>query len=544
MHRSSRGFALLSLCFVACFADFARASDFATDLQPGGRGPQADNLIIRKIFVFPGSDDVGNVLAPELDEALIRKLEKNSRFQVVKNPKIGEALKREEKGYNRVIVSPEVHARAARLAGADTTVVLETRHVGHELRVKEEWRRADGSLLFSETQGGNAKGPIEEQKKIVERATDAIIARIPFLGTVTGRTGDTITIDLNADQASVGDKLTIARVVSTKEHPLLKTLVNIDYVTVGTAEITSVDNVLSFAKVTGEPSGEQIGVEHKVVSMDRFVGSRTGKGQGGIDSGKGGGGDRWGRLEQKEKSVADPLDEHDAERLGGEFEKKKARYGMVGGKLLAGTLGHDESLSGVATELSAFGFGGSFIGELWITKQWLLGLGYEFMSATLKGTRAGAEISAAGTSWTKFDIYGGYRYLPEDTLDGTVLTLAVGYESLKMTLPLDTANQLGGKSYSGVLFMVSGDIALDPSNRVEASIGLQPFSSLGEIEYISGTTDGAHVVHAAGRWQHMWKTNLFFHAGVEYSVANGAFKGGKSMTEKRFAITPGLKYLF
>ena len=539
--------ALLSLgvaLAAALGAGDAQANPFATD-DGWNREPQSDSLVIRKIFVFPGSDDVGNVIAPELDEALAKRLEKNSRFQVVRNPKISDALRRDEKGYNRIVVSPEVHARAARLAGADTTVVLESRHIGQELKIKEDWRRADGSLLFSETQSAVAKSPIGDQKKIVERITDAVVARIPFQGTVTGRTGNTITVDLNEDQVSPGDKLTVARVVSTKEHPLLKTLVNIDFVTVGTAQVTSADNVLAFAKIIGEPTSEQIGVEHKIVNIERYVGGSgpQGYGKSDVDGAAGKkGGDKWGGLAEKEKALADPLDVQ--ESLGGEYEKTKARFGTVGARILTGNISHDESNAGINTELSSFAFGAGVMGEAWITKEWILGLGYEFMSATLKGNRAGTPLTASGTSWSRFDIYGGYRYLPEDSIDGTIVTFGLGYESLKMNLPLDTANQIGKKSYSGLLLLVSGDIAIDPSNRVEAIIALQPFSSLGETEFISGSPDGANVVNAGAKWKYLWKTNLFLMVGLDYNVANGTITGGKSMTEKRFAISPGLKYLF
>lgn len=524
----------------------ALANDFATvfsNKQDTRREPQAEpSLTIRKLFVFPGNDDVGNVIAPELDMALTKNLEKNSRFQVIRNQKVADALKMDDKGYGRVVVSPEVHSKAARLAGADTTVVLESRHVGQELKIKEDWRRADGSILFSETHAISAKSGINEQKKAVDFITDNIVKRIPFKGTVTGRTGNVVTLDLNQDQVNVGDRVTIARLVSTKEHPLLKTLVNIDYVNVGTAEVTSVDNVLAFARVTGEASGEEISVENKVINVDQYVNGVPAGRRGDTGGDRGGKDKGWNNLEKYEKANADPLG--DDETLTGDFERIKARYGLLGAKVHFGNIAHSETVSGTNTEISGSGFGAGFLGEAWITKNWIAVLTYDFMSAGLKGTRAGAPLAITGVSWNKLDIYGAYRYLTEDTLDGTFITFGLGYESVKMNLPLDAVNSLGKKSYSGILVAITGDIALDKTNRVEAFLGLQPFSSFQETEFTSGTPDGGNAVNVAARWQWAWKPTLYLSAGVDYNVANGSILNGKNLTEKRFSISPGLKYLF
>lgn len=534
---------ILTLSLLALFGISASANDFATNFgtySARDRAPQGQpDLTIRKIFIFPGHDDVGNVVAPELDAALAKKLERNSRFQVIHNPKVADALRMDDRGYGKVAASPEVHSKAARLAGADTTVVLDAKHVGQGLQIKEDWRRADGSLLFSETQTIGAKSGIDEQKRLVTAITDTVIGRIPFRGSITGRTGNTITLDLNQDQVSVGDKLKIARVVSTKEHPLLKTLVNIDYVNVGSAEVTSTDNVLSFAKITGESSGEEISTEQKIIGIDRFVGSRAGEHESDVPREAA---PEWNKLEKYEKQTKDPLENQ--EKLGGEFEKTKARYGSLGARLLAGNIGHSESKNGTTAELSGFGFGAGVSAEIWVTKNWLGAISYDFLSSDIKGQRAGVNVTETGTSWNKFDFYAAYRYLTDGTLEGTFVTFGLGYESIHMNMPLDATNELGKKSYGGVLLQIIGDIALDSNNRVEASLGLQPFSSLTETEFTSGSAQGASAVNAGAKWLMNWKTNLYVTLGLDYNVANGSLSGGKNLTEKRFSISPGLKYSF
>lgn len=494
-------------------------------------------VVIRKVYILPGNDDVRFALVDQLDRVVGDVLEKNSRFQLIANPKIAQAIRVSEQGYDRVIVNPEVHAKAARLAGADTSIVTEAKHVGREITLRQDWRRSDGSLLFTETQKLEATSSIEDQRALVQRLTNSIIDRIPYKGSVTGRTGSTVTLDLNDRQVSVGDTVLLGRITSTKEHPLLKTLVNVDYVATGRAEIISTDGVLSFARITAEENGEEVAPDHKVMRLTPMGAENRQRIQPTERRA-----DPYNRLDQMKERVADPDDE--SQKLTGEFDRKKARYGLVSANLIYGSIGHDETVSGTATEISGSGFGGALRGEAWITKNWLAAFGYDFISAGLEGTRGGALITAKGASWSRFDFYAGYRYLPDDSLESTYVTFGLGYQAFSMNLPLDTTNQLGRKGYNGILLYVSGDLSINEKNRLEVGLGIQPFSSLSETEYTSGVADGASVVNAGLRWKYRWLDNLWPTLAIDYNVASGSFTTGKTVSSKRFSIGPGLTYTF
>lgn len=546
--RQSRALSLtLGFLFFPLACVFAQEAQNAFpkmgDRRAGSERGSTPSLTIRKIYLVPGSDDVGQALANDLDGAVFEVLQSNSRFQVMTNPKVGEAIRASDKGYERVIVSPEVHMRAARLTGADTTIVNEIKHSGAKLILRQDWRRSDGTLLFSEADTMQAATSTEDQKQVAKKLTNSIIGRIPYKGSITGKTGDTVTLDLNEEQINLGDRVQLARIVSTKEHPLLKTLVNVDYVATGYAEVISADNVLSFARVISQEPGEEVGVDNKVMRVDRGSGEaklnpRAKQSQLGPD--------RWQKIEHIEKKTKDPLSEEaQEEQLTGDFERKKARYGAVSARLLYGSIGHSESRSGSTTDLSGSGFGGGFQGELWITKVWTFNVAYDFLSADLSGkTPASTSARAPGTAWNKFDIFAAYRYIPDGDLDNTFVVFGLGYQAVNVNLPYDQTNQIGKKQFSGLLLHALGDIVFDHRNRIEVGLGLQPFSSAGELNYVSGQAEGASVVNVGVRWKWRWLDTLWAFGSIDYTVASGSFTGGRTISDKRFSISPGLTYTF
>src|SRR5690606_34045330 len=83
---------------------------------------------------------------------------------------------------------------------------------------------------------------------------------------------NTLTIDLGQRKIKQGDVIEVARLVSIQRHPLLKTVVGTDYVRVGSAKVTTVDRVLSFAEVVEESNGEYIAPGQKVISIKKREG--------------------------------------------------------------------------------------------------------------------------------------------------------------------------------------------------------------------------------------------------------------------------------
>jgi hypothetical protein len=494
--------------------------------------PPDQALRIKKIFLFPSIDDLSGALVPKLDEKLASLFSKNTRFELIRDPQVVKALSPDENSYPKAAVNQSVHREAARVVGADTTVLLRTRNVGSTTQMNLELRDARGSLLYMEEGSIPGNSTMDARWGLIEKLYRSMLSNLPFEGTITGRTANTLTVDLGMGSVKQGEEIEIARIVSVQRHPLLGTIVGTDYVRTGRAKVGTVDRVLSFAEVVEENQGERITAGQKVLLSRAKIVRRANKEEE-TEAPVG----RLGRPAAAEKPAEDePLDE----ALKGEFDKPKPRYGLVGGNLYYGSLSHTQTVSGALGEYSGSGLGGDLNGELWITKNWILSGTYSFQGAKLTGPAG----NIGSSRWHDFSMMGGYRIFPESLAEGVTLTGSVGYQTMNFDIPADSTSTVGGKRYAGLFFRADAEIAFLEKQTISVGFGIQPFSTLTESGPSLGTTNGGSAIGLHLGWNKQLLDNIWLRIGMRYAVANGSYENSSTVSNKRFAIGPGLYYLF
>lgn len=499
--------------------------------------PPEASLRLKKVFLFPSIDDLSGALAPKLDEKIFSLFTHNTRFEVIRDPQVVKALSPDEDSYFKAALSPDVHKEAAKVTGADTTVLLRTRNVGPDTHMTLELRDAHGGLLFSEEGSvpGNAK--MDDRWAQIEKLYRGVLSRLPFEGTVTGRTAATATIDLGVGSMRPNEEIEIARIVSVQRHPLLGTVIGTDYVRTGRARVTTVDRVLSFAEVIEEYPGEKVSPGQKVLREKAAVVHR---GEGAEEIAAPRPRARRGDpvAEPDAKGEPNPLDE----RLKSELDKPRARYGLAEASLYYGSIGNSQTVQNVETPYSGGGIAGELAGELWITKNWILTGGYDFQNATLTDA-AGNSIGSA--TWSQIHLLGGFRIYPEGMAEGIVLTAGLGFEATGLQIPSNAALSIGGRRFSGPVVQVDGDVFFLENQKINAGFAIQPFVSFTETGPSLGTPNGGTVIGIYLGWSHLIFDQLWLKIGLRYDAANGNYENTSSgLTEKRFAIGPGVYYLF
>lgn len=496
---------------------------------PAGQLTAEQQLRLKKIFLFPSIDDVSGALAPKLDEKLAELFMGNTRFELIRDPQVVKALSPDESSYYKVAQNQSVHLEAAKVTGADTTVLLRTRNVGPNTQMTLELRDAAGALLFQEEGAVPGISPLEARHSLVKKLYLAMLARLPFEGAITGRTANTLTVDLGIGSLKLGEEIEIARIVSVQRHPLLGTVVGTDYVRTGKARVTSVDRVLSFAEIEEEFSGERVSPGQKILRT-RAVVSRRSEEEEAIPTQKIGQKPKQARAEEE----PDPFDD----RLKGDFDKPKARYGIGGANLYYGSLSYIQTRSGATSDYSGSGLGGDLNGELWVTKNWILSGGYGFHGANMSGT--GGQLGS--TSWHEFGLAAGYRVFPENLAEGIMLTGSVGYQ----VLSFDTANGTlaGPKRYSGIQLRADSEISFLEGQKIGVGFGIQPFTSFTDNGPNVGTPSGGTVLGVQLAWIRQLSNELSLRVGLRYTVANGSYENTATVSNKRFAIGPGIYYSF
>ena len=488
--------------------------------------PSEQALRFKKIFLFPSLDDLSGAMAPRLDEKLIELFTKNTRFDLVRDPQVMKALNPDESAYAKVAQNQLIHREAARVTGADTTVILRTRNVGNSTEMVLEFRDANGDLMFSEVGSVPGYSPIEARWATIESLYNTVMAKLPFDGAVTGRTAGSLTIDLGMKSVKVGDELDVARIVSVQRHPLLRTIVGTDYVRVGKARVTAVDKVLSFAEVIEESPGEYVATGNKILSNRHSVQAPVVSAP--IRAPK-------NPAPSKNETVF-PEDE----RLKGDFDIPKPRYGQIGLSLGYGSLSLSHSTGGQASEMSGSGLGGNFTGQLWITRDWIADIYYGTQGSSLSG---GGQTGSA--NWKRFDFFGGYRFFPNGVGEHATVIAGLGYQSEKFNWPDIAAVNVGGTSYSGIALKLDAEVKLNPLNMISTGFAFEPFSSLKETGAVSlGTPESATVVVFHLEWNYMIMYNLWAKLGIQYDAASGSYSNSATVSDKRFAIGPGISYAF
>lgn len=497
-----------------------------------GQLPPEQALRLKKIFLFPSIDDISGALAPKLDQKLADLFSRNTRFELIRDSQVIKALSPDESSYYKAAVSAAVHLEAAKVVGADTTVLLRTRNIGSNTQMTLELRDAKGDFLFIEEGTIPGSASMEVRWGLVEKLYQGMLDRLPFEGTITGRTARTITVDLGMGSVKQGEEIEIARIVSLQRHPLLGTVVGTDYVRTGRAKISTVDKVLSFAEVLEEISGERIAPGQKVlITRAKLIRRSDTEPESAAPSVR----KKQGR-EEEEPGEKNPLDE----RLEGEFDKPRPRFGMVGGDLYYGSLSHSQTALGLPSEFSGSGLAGNLSGELWVTKNWIFSALYGFQSAKLSGPAA----NLGSSSWRDIYAAGGYRIFPESLAEGVTLTGSIGYQSMSFDVPDNTALFVGGKKYSGIFLAADAEVVFLAQQTVLVGFGIQPFSSLQETGTAMGIPNGGSVIGVHVAWSKSLMDSIWLRVGLRYTIASGNYENSATVSNKRFAIGPGLYYLF
>lgn len=499
--------------------------------KPAGAEPAAAtsaeaSVRFKKIFLFPSIDDMSGVLAPKLDEKLVQLLSRNTRFELVRDPQVLRALAPDDAAYNKAAQNQAVHREAAKVTGSDTTVILRTRNVGNQTEMTLEFRDANGDLLLSESGAIPGFASMDVRWGLVDKLFKAALAKIPFDATVTGRTANSLTLDLGTGALRPGEDVELVKIVSVQRHPLLRTIVGTDYVRVGRARVTNVDRSLSFAEVVEEYPGELIAPGAKVLRTKSVQRLPEASEPGDI---------RRQRYEEpRGKEEKDPFEE----RLSGEFDRAKPRYGQVGVNLQYGSLTHSQA-AGIASEYSGSGVGGNLEGELWVTKNWIASAYYGFHNASLSGD----GITVGDTSWSRMEGFAGYRFFPQD-MGGAYLTGSLGYQVQEFALPTPTGLTVGGKRYVGIALKIEGELPFMRDQKITGGFGFQPFSSFTETGGALGVPDGANVIAFNLAWNYRFADGFWARFGFQFDTASGSYKNNATVTDKRFAIGPGIFYSF
>lgn len=369
-------------------------------------------------------------------------------------------------------------------------------------------------------------------KKVLKTA----LKRIPFYGSVTGREGDELTFDIGAANGlKAGDIISLARVDRIKKHPLLKTILDVEMVPVGTAEVDVVEQTISFGHVRTEIMGEKIQRVHKVTAIE----SRN--------------------VERKPIGEL-PDGSFDAERgVVTGVQSRRPEIGYVGLGPQLGTFSNSVSQNGgaVSANGTAFHYGADLFGELWLTKNWFSNIEFKFGAASIAliDEVTKTKSSSFSTTTTNFGLDFGYRHYLWNSTRGPNVYGTFGYGSFAWFAPSNAQWVMGPRNYSTMRLGLGGGFPIQ-ARKSGFNLGLiyGAFPSFEgkdtNVSPDSSQTYSVTVVNFNLAFYNYFLPNMAIQMRLVFDMNSVEYSGGVNnygvctTSQKQVGLVPSLMYFF
>lgn len=461
-------------------------------------------LAFKRIYLEPVQDNVDGAFREPVLQSFKEVFDKNPRFELVESATDADSVIRTK--------------LEKKTSGTDIEISL-------IVKPTDEVYSNDKSTIAADASGG-------ETGDAVKALLKTVLKRIPFYGTVTGRDGSELTFDIGALHGlKKNDVIQVSRVDSIKRHPLLKSIVDVQLVPVGSAAIDEVEDTIAFGHVHDEIAGEKIQKLYKVTAIE-------------------------GRLEEPAKpapvqdsgSIFDPAPE------GTEAADDRPQLGWVGLGLFLGEFSSSSSTRNGLDNFSGSSFapGVKVSSEIWITKRWFADIAFGITSfdytQTNQNSTAATSTNQTGSSssTTSFGLNAGYRYLPSGNLYGPQAFAKIGYYSFSWDVPSNASLLQSSKSYSSLNLGIGGSLpVLSETTGVMLNFNVLLFPSLTEGGFKTGSNPSASGVNFFVGGYHHFTPHIAVRAGLQFDIYSADFDDGAGTTsQKSYGFVPSLLYYF
>lgn len=363
-----------------------------------------------------------------------------------------------------------------------------------------------GVTVEMEIFGENGKDIYFSEKSLLDRNDTELIsqtiinwlelyqANIPHDGNVIGVLGDQATFDIGRDnKLKVGYEFSIYRPLNKVKHPLLNKVVEWKTKKLAKGEIHSVSEKQALGNIKVYLDGQKL---------------RTGD---------------WVVIERNKLKEATDISYQ---------ERKANEFGKLGYATLTIDLAKTKTTASSATSnsFSGLNYGFDLFGELWVTRQYFIGLDFARRTGSLSGSSVESD-----NNYGKTKVVGGYKYLPMGFFYGPQIDFYFGYGNYGYDIDTNAATSLGATSFTGYIFGVKGDIPFDKNIRVFARVDLLLFADMEDDSGVYGGSDDTSNLEFEVGIKYKYSPLFDIHAGIE-RISNKASLSGNP-TSIRHQIT-------
>ncbi|MEN9724142.1 MAG: hypothetical protein RJB38_2128 [Pseudomonadota bacterium] len=484
--------------------------------------PELDRrYALQSVGVLKSTDNVDGLFSDYVARALSEYFKENPRFVLHDLAAAQALLDKTKLPYSQLIEDQQVLEKVARASRSETLVRAKVFKEGARYRFTIDWlhspkMHALGSDVFflEEPRNGSALGA-ETIRAQLQAGMERAIAQVPFQAQITGRDGDTVT--LNAAKALIlrpGDTVKVGTIDDVKRHPLLKVLAEWKISRTGTVEIQSVDQGMAFGRIKEEDSSRPIARGQKITQVLHLESSS---------------------LVQKdsERDQGPMLDRTDPPRIG-----------WISAAPLVGTF--DRQLS-AATGTPGSEGGGLALGArsdavIWLNREWLteMGMSYAYLPYSQGIVGSGTSSDLGSGSLFQYKLGAGYSYLPGRDFFAAKGWIKGGYQSLSYTFPKLSAEGLNPIRWSGIYVGVGGDLPLRQGWGLQMNLDFGLLRSVTETGSTRSPAQGSTLVTFYLGTFYSLKPRLLLRLGIDFQAQSADFNDGTSLSHRMITFLPSL----
>jgi hypothetical protein len=479
--------------------------------------PENDRVYqLESVAWLGSSDNMDGVFTEFVDEQFQRYFSAQTRFTPKPLKGISEILGKSSARYRELIRETEILKKISRKFEVESLIRTQVFKEGETYRFLIEWLYGPRAEVITQhefryvdehKETGLAGGALPGQ---FQQAIGVLVSKLPFLGQVTGVEGDSITASLGRNAGiKPGDLLVISTLQSVRRHPVLGTIEEWRWQSVGRARVEQVEESLCFAKVVETESNQNVIRNHKV----------------------------------REIISAPP-----EKRIFEQEETFIARSGWVAGNAGAGIYARETSDGAGGKTRGGSGLLGVFEldTQIWINSRYLIQGSYEASlfsySPTDLSTGSAIGTSVSGTH-SRLRAALGTSLLPMKSLFDPVAWIHAGYKSTAHTLPT-TADLTSKSSLDSVFVGVGGSFPVTPRLLAQLDLDLGIFRTADAADLGFGDASASSDLNFRLSGIYRVDTHFFFRVMLNIASQSMDFTAGQSVSQKSFSLSPSLMYYF
>lgn len=503
---------------LACLFSFVLT---CAQISTAQASPENDRVYqLDSLAWLKAADNVDGIFADYIDEVYTDYFKRQSRFQIRKLNGIDQILGNSSMTYIELIQNKDLIKKVAQKFKIESVIRTRVYKEVETYRFVMDWVYAPRGDILSQFEFRYVDPKKENGLEgsdlpiAIKGGLDNLIAKLPFLGQITGVERDTLTINIGKNQGiKRGEIFTLSTLQSVKRHPVLNRIEEWRFVPTGRAQVEQVEESMSFAKVIETEPGQNVIRYQKVKDILPAPVEAT--------------------AATKEKPV----------------EKDRPRAGWVAGNLGLGNYSREVGQPGGA---SGFGGGGLLAtfeidSMVWLNSRWLaqgsLMAGITKYSPTNLSSNTPITTDYSGSS-NQMRLAVGYSLFPARTIFDAIGWLHAGLRYTSYSLPANTTHLTGSSDFTSLFLGLGGELPVSKLIALQMNLDLGVLRSASQKNPAFGDASASSDLMFSVAGTYRLEDRVFLRLLIKLNSQAMDFPAGQSVTQKMLSVAPSIMYYF